>query len=161
MVDSRKHEFFSVQKLLLSGQFGFLTGWNSDGPPTIGPNWIPEAVTSLLLYHNLDDFTVQNIHGIGDKAFLIIFKAIIALEYECHLIGLSPPNINNIAPTLECTVFKYSKCKCTWVKVWRKYILPHIFHPFEPTSFSIIQSFVYTKLLGLDTDISSLCTFSI
>jgi hypothetical protein len=159
LLDRRKHEFSSIQKLSLSCQYGFPAGWHPDGSPPVELNWISEAVTNLLLYHNPNDFTTQDIHDIGDKDFLVVFKGIIALERECCLIGLNPPNMENVASALGCTASKHVKCKRTWVKMWRKHFLPCVLHPVEPTPFATIQSFVRMTLLTLETDISNLCAF--
>jgi hypothetical protein len=160
LLDSRKQEFSSARKLSLSRRFSFPAHWHPDGLPPTEPNWIPEAVTDLLLYHNPDDFTCQDIHDIGDKAFLMLFKAILALERERRLIGLRPPNVDNVNPAPSCNATKHVNCKREWGKTWIKYFLPHILHPVSPTPFSIIQSFVRATLPTLvGVDISPFCAF--
>jgi hypothetical protein len=139
-LDTHKGELTSIQKLELSKRYSFPASWAPNGPPPVEPNWIPEAVEDLLLYREASRFTVQDIHAIGDLAFLVIFKARLALEQERRFLAFRPPTVNDIGPSFGCNEQRHKGCKRTWIKVWLKEILPSILHPVSPLPFSSLKA---------------------
>jgi hypothetical protein len=139
-LDNHKAEFTSIQKLELSKRYSFPASWVPSGSPPTEPNWIPEAVEDLLLYRDPAQFTVTDIHAIGDLAFLVIFKARLALEQERRFLAFRPPTVDNIGPSFGCSKQRHRGCKRTWIKVWLKEILPSILHPTSPLPFSSLKA---------------------